>query len=186
MIDRTDFDRLGQVQLSAERFNFPPITIPTLRSYSSLFLCLYALRSSNLFSCGGSSLEGVSEIIRQCVGACSSVGQTSQTLSFRCSHDVLNLSRHAADGCDPDCCCTPITKKVKFQLGRDRIYVRPGELQSLCMRLRSSSIAFGDSYSYVQGTHGLQNYSFIGDLQNFSFNAEDLLTDQIVQNQVSL
>lgn len=36
----------------------------------------------------------------------------------------------------------------------------------------------------MQGTHGLQNYSFIGDLQDFSFDAEYLLSDQIVQNQV--
>jgi phospholipase/lecithinase/hemolysin len=46
-------------------------------------------------------------------------------------------------------------------------------------------IAFGDSYTYVQGTHGLQNYSFIGDLQNFSFNASALLSDRIVQNQTA-
>ncbi|PYH87918.1 lysophospholipase A [Aspergillus ellipticus CBS 707.79] len=44
-------------------------------------------------------------------------------------------------------------------------------------------IAFGDSYTYVQGTHGLQNYSFIGDLQNFAYDSQTLLTDKIVQNQ---
>ncbi|PWY73642.1 lysophospholipase A [Aspergillus heteromorphus CBS 117.55] len=44
-------------------------------------------------------------------------------------------------------------------------------------------IAFGDSYSYVQGTHGLQNYSFIGDLQDFAYDPQTLLTDKIVQNQ---
>ncbi|KAF2149251.1 carbohydrate esterase family 16 protein [Myriangium duriaei CBS 260.36] len=46
-------------------------------------------------------------------------------------------------------------------------------------------IAFGDSYTYVQGTNGRQNYSFIGDLQNFSFAPETLLSDRIVQNQTS-
>ncbi|RAH74351.1 SGNH/GDSL hydrolase family protein [Aspergillus aculeatinus CBS 121060] len=46
-------------------------------------------------------------------------------------------------------------------------------------------IAFGDSYTYVQGTHGHQNYSFIGDLQNFAYDAQTLLTDKIVQNQTA-
>ena len=47
------------------------------------------------------------------------------------------------------------------------------------------SIAFGDSYTYVQGTHGHQNYSFIGDQLNFSYDAQTLLSNKIVQNQVS-
>jgi hypothetical protein len=47
------------------------------------------------------------------------------------------------------------------------------------------SIAFGDSYTYVQGTHGHQNYSFIADQLNFSYDAETLLSNKIVQNQVS-
>ncbi|GKZ27329.1 hypothetical protein AbraIFM66951_010888 [Aspergillus brasiliensis] len=46
-------------------------------------------------------------------------------------------------------------------------------------------IAFGDSYTYVQGTDGLQNYSFIGDLQNFAYDPHTLLTDKIVQNQTA-
>ncbi|RAL11601.1 SGNH/GDSL hydrolase family protein [Aspergillus homomorphus CBS 101889] len=46
-------------------------------------------------------------------------------------------------------------------------------------------ITFGDSYTYVQGTHGHQNYSFIGDLQNFEYDAQTLLTDKIVQNQTA-
>lgn len=50
--------------------------------------------------------------------------------------------------------------------------------------LISNSLAFGDSYTYVQGTSGRQNYSFIGDLQNYSFAPEKLLSDEIVQNQV--
>ncbi|TVY31201.1 Acetylesterase [Lachnellula hyalina] len=45
-------------------------------------------------------------------------------------------------------------------------------------------LAFGDSYTYVQGTSGRQNYSFIGDLQNYSFTPEKLLSDEIVQNQI--
>jgi hypothetical protein len=52
--------------------------------------------------------------------------------------------------------------------------------------LTSRSLAFGDSYTYVQGTGGLQNYSFIGDLQNFTYTPQQLLTDEIVQNQVTL
>lgn len=46
------------------------------------------------------------------------------------------------------------------------------------------SLAFGDSYTYVQGTYGRQNYSFIGDAQNYSFTPAELLSDKIVQNQV--
>ncbi|KAI7084489.1 carbohydrate esterase family 16 protein [Hortaea werneckii] len=46
-------------------------------------------------------------------------------------------------------------------------------------------IAFGDSYTYVQGTAGRQNFSFIGDSQHLSFQPSTLLTNQIVQNQTS-
>lgn len=45
-------------------------------------------------------------------------------------------------------------------------------------------IAFGDSYTYVQGVYGRQNYSFIGDYLpgNFAYDSETLLANQIVQN----
>ncbi|TKA29779.1 hypothetical protein B0A50_03143 [Salinomyces thailandicus] len=46
-------------------------------------------------------------------------------------------------------------------------------------------IAFGDSYTYVQGTHGHQNFSFIGDALNPSYTARELLSNRIVQNQTS-
>jgi hypothetical protein len=36
----------------------------------------------------------------------------------------------------------------------------------------------------VQGTHGHQNYSFIGDQFNYAYDAQTLLSDMIVQNQV--
>ncbi|RDW81888.1 hypothetical protein BP6252_03000 [Coleophoma cylindrospora] len=45
-------------------------------------------------------------------------------------------------------------------------------------------LAFGDSYTYVQGTDGRQNYSFIGDLFNYSYTPAQLLSDEIVQNQI--
>jgi len=48
----------------------------------------------------------------------------------------------------------------------------------------TTRLAFGDSYTYVQGTAGRQNYSFIGDAQNYAYNPQTLLTDEIVQNQV--
>jgi hypothetical protein len=50
--------------------------------------------------------------------------------------------------------------------------------------LIEARLAFGDSYTYVQGTAGLQNFSFIGDLQNFTFSSKQLFADEIVQNQV--
>ncbi|KAH8902334.1 hypothetical protein BR93DRAFT_261874 [Coniochaeta sp. PMI_546] len=45
-------------------------------------------------------------------------------------------------------------------------------------------IAFGDSYTYVQGTAGLQNFSFIGDYLpgDFAYTPETLLSNRIVQN----
>ncbi|RHZ50329.1 hypothetical protein CDV55_100299 [Aspergillus turcosus] len=46
-------------------------------------------------------------------------------------------------------------------------------------------LAFGDSYTYVQGTHGRQNFSFIGDQLNFAYDRQTLLTDKIVQNQTA-
>ncbi|KAF2201720.1 lysophospholipase A [Delitschia confertaspora ATCC 74209] len=47
----------------------------------------------------------------------------------------------------------------------------------------TSLIAFGDSYTYIQGTSGRQNFSFIGDLQNLAFTPQELLLNKIVQNQ---
>ncbi|KAH0287420.1 lysophospholipase A [Aureobasidium namibiae CBS 147.97] len=49
----------------------------------------------------------------------------------------------------------------------------------------SNIIAFGDSYSYVLGTAGRQNYSFIGDYNRFAFSAQKLLNNKIVQSQTS-
>ncbi|KAK7193085.1 hypothetical protein DPSP01_007576 [Paraphaeosphaeria sporulosa] len=43
-------------------------------------------------------------------------------------------------------------------------------------------IAFGDSYTFIQGTAGHANYSFIGDALSSSFHPSDLLADRIVQN----
>jgi hypothetical protein len=50
----------------------------------------------------------------------------------------------------------------------------------------TARLAFGDSYTYVQGTAGRQNYSFIGDAQNYSYSPQTLLSDEIVQNQVRI
>ncbi|KAH8687445.1 hypothetical protein BGZ60DRAFT_393605 [Tricladium varicosporioides] len=44
-------------------------------------------------------------------------------------------------------------------------------------------LAFGDSYTFVHGTAGRENYSFIGDEFNFGFTPAQLLTNEIVQNQ---
>ncbi|KAG9827420.1 carbohydrate esterase family 16 protein, partial [Aureobasidium melanogenum] len=46
-------------------------------------------------------------------------------------------------------------------------------------------IAFGDSYTYVQGTAGRQNSSFVGDHFDFSFTQHELLNNKIVQNQTA-
>ncbi|KAH8200938.1 hypothetical protein TruAng_004876 [Truncatella angustata] len=45
-------------------------------------------------------------------------------------------------------------------------------------------IAFGDSYTFVQGTYGYPNYSFIGNYLpgELSFTPTELLTNRIVQN----
>ncbi|KAH8104685.1 hypothetical protein BXZ70DRAFT_1005195 [Cristinia sonorae] len=40
--------------------------------------------------------------------------------------------------------------------------------------------AFGDSYTYIQGTEGRTNFSFIGDAFNFSFTPRELLSNEIV------
>ncbi|EPQ54447.1 hypothetical protein GLOTRDRAFT_139034 [Gloeophyllum trabeum ATCC 11539] len=39
---------------------------------------------------------------------------------------------------------------------------------------------FGDSYSYVQGTLGLANFSFIGDAFNLSYTRSQLLSDELI------
>ncbi|KAJ5194187.1 Lipase GDSL [Penicillium cf. griseofulvum] len=46
-------------------------------------------------------------------------------------------------------------------------------------------IAFGDSYTYVQGTLGHQNFSFIGDQFNLAYDAKTLFSNKIVQNQTA-
>ncbi|KJA17997.1 carbohydrate esterase family 16 protein [Hypholoma sublateritium FD-334 SS-4] len=45
--------------------------------------------------------------------------------------------------------------------------------------------SFGDSYSFVQGTRGTANFSFIGDAQNLAFTPEQLLTTEIVPRKTS-
>ncbi|TRM64119.1 hypothetical protein BD626DRAFT_456576 [Schizophyllum amplum] len=45
--------------------------------------------------------------------------------------------------------------------------------------------AFGDSYSFVQGTRGYANYSFIGDLSHLAFTPEELLSTEIVARNTS-
>ncbi|KAF5525190.1 Acetylesterase [Colletotrichum aenigma] len=44
-------------------------------------------------------------------------------------------------------------------------------------------LAFGDSYTFVQGTEGYWGYSFIGSQLNISFTPEQLLSDRIVPGQ---
>ncbi len=48
-----------------------------------------------------------------------------------------------------------------------------------------SILAFGDSYTYVQGALGRQNYSFIGDNLQPAYTASQLLSNPIIQNQTS-
>ena len=50
----------------------------------------------------------------------------------------------------------------------------------------TSLLAFGDSYTYIQGTpHGRINGSFIRDEINFGFTPEELLENQIILNASS-
>ncbi|KAH8731992.1 lysophospholipase-like protein A [Phaeosphaeriaceae sp. PMI808] len=46
-----------------------------------------------------------------------------------------------------------------------------------------SVIAFGDSYTYVQGSLGHTNYTYMGDNFNISFTPEKLFSNRIVLNQ---
>ncbi|KAF2239188.1 carbohydrate esterase family 16 protein [Viridothelium virens] len=48
-----------------------------------------------------------------------------------------------------------------------------------------SLITFGDSYTYVQGIDGYANSTFIGSRLDFAFNASELLSNRIVQNQTA-
>ncbi|KAI1793243.1 hypothetical protein LXA43DRAFT_1001538 [Ganoderma leucocontextum] len=45
--------------------------------------------------------------------------------------------------------------------------------------------AFGDSYTFVQGTRGHANFSFVGDAFNFSFTPQDLFADEIIPKNTS-
>ncbi|KAF1941203.1 lysophospholipase-like protein A [Clathrospora elynae] len=52
-------------------------------------------------------------------------------------------------------------------------------------RTTKSVIAFGDSYTYIQGTLGRTNYTYIGDNFDISFTPEKLFASRIVQNQTA-
>ncbi|KAK0503947.1 hypothetical protein EDD18DRAFT_1316563 [Armillaria luteobubalina] len=45
--------------------------------------------------------------------------------------------------------------------------------------------AFGDSYTFIQGTAGHANFSFIGDAANYSFSPGELLSNEIVPKNTS-
>lgn len=63
---------------------------------------------------------------------------------------------------------SPATKKAKFSWKHTK-----------------SLIAFGDSYSFIQGLEGHQNYTFIGDNFHLAFTPAELFADRIVQNLTS-
>ncbi|EJU02931.1 hypothetical protein DACRYDRAFT_127577 [Dacryopinax primogenitus] len=46
-------------------------------------------------------------------------------------------------------------------------------------------LIFGDSYSFVQGTRGHANYSFIGNASHVALTPEELLTDEIIPRNTS-
>lgn len=48
-----------------------------------------------------------------------------------------------------------------------------------------SVVAFGDSYTFVQGSQGHPAFSFIGDALNFSFTPNQLLSDEILPKNTS-
>lgn len=56
---------------------------------------------------------------------------------------------------------------------------------SFSWKKTKSLIAFGDSYTYVQGLLGHPNYTFIGDAFAPSFTPQQLFSNRIVQNQTS-
>lgn len=60
----------------------------------------------------------------------------------------------------------------------------PSPSQPCLLTSERRSIAFGDSYTYVQGTGGYPKYSFIGSglPDQFAFTPEQLLEDRIVQH----
>ncbi|KAJ4344042.1 hypothetical protein N0V95_006420 [Ascochyta clinopodiicola] len=56
---------------------------------------------------------------------------------------------------------------------------------SFSWKQTKSLIAFGDSYTYVQGLQGHPNYTYIGDNFDISFTPSELFSNRIVQNQTS-
>ncbi|KAJ7600727.1 hypothetical protein C8J56DRAFT_911128 [Mycena floridula] len=45
--------------------------------------------------------------------------------------------------------------------------------------------AFGDSYTFVQGTAGFPNFSFIGDALHYSFTSQQILSNEIIPKNTS-
>lgn len=93
-------------------------------------------------------------------------------------------------------CFTTISQPdVKLSLGRDQICVSIlscGDLfidfinlaQNCANQSSTRRIAFGDSYTYAQGTLGYANSTFIGSNLNFSYTPEQLLSNRIQQEDV--
>lgn len=61
----------------------------------------------------------------------------------------------------------------------------PNKANSFSWKKTKSLIAFGDSYTYVQGLLGHTNYTYIGDNFNLAFTPQQLFSNRIVQNQTS-
>ncbi|KAE8341635.1 hypothetical protein BDV24DRAFT_151036 [Aspergillus arachidicola] len=77
------------------------------------------------------------------------------------------------------------TSHLLLTTGASLSVALPSGLPSQGFDWDSIQLAFGDSYTYIQGTEGHQNYSFIGDQLNLEYDAQTLLTNKIVQNQTA-
>jgi hypothetical protein len=77
------------------------------------------------------------------------------------------------------------SKRAHFDWDKtDFVYVLVTGLPTQLYYWQAGRLAFGDSYTFVQGTEGNKDFSFLGDNLNLSYTREKLYGDKIVKNQV--
>lgn len=102
------------------------------------------------------------------------------------SSRVLHISASDLRACESNSCYgqgqeVPIQLALNYVLNRIWWYVT--DAHTSCVIFHFDTIP--DSYTYVQGTLGHTNYTFIGDALNIPFTPAKLFSDRIVQNQTS-
>lgn len=83
-----------------------------------------------------------------------------------------------------NCNCDFSVEKPQILMGSYEAHVSVPPCEHNTPSANCHSLAFGDSYSYVQGTNGIPGFSFIGGLlpEQYAYTPGDILGNKIIQN----